>query len=74
MKVILRMKEAQKTEIYVSEGGYLCIKQHETFNEPMLVLLTIEQLIKFQENINEFIQEIQDIDKMNEDNLNADSE
>ena len=61
------MKEAMKTTVYVSDGGYLCIKQHDAFNEYSLVSLTIEQITQIKENFDELIDEM----KANEVSTNA---
>lgn len=41
-------KEAYRTEAYVSDEGYVCIKQHQEFGcEEVVVMLSIDQAKMF---------------------------
>ena len=41
-------EEAYRTQVYVSDEGYVCIKQHQEFGcEEVVVMLTLDQAKRF---------------------------
>jgi hypothetical protein len=53
---MLKMLESFETEIYISEPGYLAIKQ-KNFGEECLILLSREQTLILKDNLTELLAE-----------------
>lgn len=54
---MLKMLNALTTEFYVSDVGYLCIKQHDYPEEPMTIILSREQALMLKDHFDVLLKE-----------------
>jgi hypothetical protein len=54
---MLKMLNALSTEFYVSDVGYLCIKQHDYPEEPNFIILSREQALILKDHFDVLLKE-----------------
>ena len=54
---MLKMLNSYQTEFYISDAGYLCIKQYDYLHEDSTIILSREQALILKDNFDELLKE-----------------